>query len=82
MGTGDQFDSAVRRHDARIAALGMTIWVGSEPTFTDRRAQSPEWLHKALGGDKEQRAEAVLSSLCGCFPGGVVLRSVGRQYPG
>ena len=39
-------------------------------------------MHKALGGDKEQRAEAVLSSLSGCFPGSVVMRSVGRQYPG
>jgi uncharacterized protein (DUF2126 family) len=82
MWTSEAFEAAVRRHDARIAALGLTIWVGSEPTFTDRSAQTPEWLSTALGGDKEQRAKALLSGLCRRFPGGLVLRSVGRQYPG
>lgn len=82
MWTSEEFDAAVRRHDAQIAALGLSIWVGSEPTFTDRTAQSPEWLSQALGGDKEHRAMALLSGLCRRFPGGVVLRSVGRQYPG
>lgn len=78
----DGFDEAVRRHDLRIAESGLAIWVGSEPTFTDRHAQTPEWLHQALGGDKAQRAELLLGALCQRFPGGVVLRSVGRQYPG
>lgn len=78
----DAFDAAVRRHDARVAALGLTIWVGSEPTFTDRNAQSPEWLSQALGGDKSQRAEAVLGGMCRRLPGSMVMRSVGRQYPG
>jgi uncharacterized protein (DUF2126 family) len=82
MTTHEEFDAAVRRHDARITALGLTIWVGSEPTFTDRNAQSPEWLNNALGGAKEQRAEALLGGLCRRFHAGVVLRSVGRQYPG
>ena len=82
MWTSEEFEAAVRGHDARIASLGLTIWVGSEPTFTDRTAQSPEWLHQALGGDKEQRAKALLGGLCCRFPGGLVLRSVGRQYPG
>jgi len=36
----------------------LSIWVGSEPTFTDRLAQTPEWLHQALGGDKECRGIA------------------------
>lgn len=82
MGPHDEFDAAVRRHDSQIVALGLTIWVGSEPTFTDRNAQSPEWLSQALGGDKAQRAEALLGGICQRFPGSVVLRSVGRQYPG
>jgi uncharacterized protein (DUF2126 family) len=82
MSTTEEFDAAVRRHDARIAALGLTIWVGSEPTFTDRTAQTPEWLNTALGGAKEQRAQALLGGLCRRFPGGLLLRSVGRQYPG
>ncbi|MBL8350171.1 MAG: transglutaminase family protein [Burkholderiaceae bacterium] len=82
MSTPDDFETAVRRHDARVAALGLTIWVGSEPTFTDRLAQTPEWLSSALGGDKELRAQALLGGLSRRFPGGLVLRSVGRQYPG
>ena len=76
------FDAAVLRHDAGLAARGLTIWVGSEPTFTDRQAQSPQWLNRALGGDKEQRAQALLGDVCRRFAGGLVLRSVGRQYPG
>jgi uncharacterized protein (DUF2126 family) len=82
MPTAEAFEAAVRRHDARVTALGLTVWVGSEPTFTDRAAQSPEWLSQAVGGDKEARALAVTAALCRRFPAGVVLRSVGRQYPG
>jgi uncharacterized protein (DUF2126 family) len=82
MSMTEEFEAAVRRHDARIAALGLTIWVGSEPTFTDRNAQAPEWLNAALGGDKERRAKALLGELSRRFPGGLLLRSVGRQYPG
>ncbi|HRD96160.1 MAG TPA: transglutaminase family protein, partial [Rubrivivax sp.] len=82
MPTVDAFEAAVRRHDERLAALGLTVWVGSEPTFTDRHAQTPEWISQALGGDKEERALAVTAALVRRFPGAVVLRSVGRQYPG
>lgn len=82
MWPAEAFDAAVRRHDAQVAALGLTVWVGSEPTFTDRHAQTPEWLSSALGGDKELRARSLLARLCLRFPGGVVLRSLGRQYPG
>jgi uncharacterized protein (DUF2126 family) len=81
MWTIEAFDAAVRRHDIELAARGLTIWVGSEPTFTDRVAQAPQWLNRALGGDKEQRAETLLGDLCRRFAGGLVLRSVGRQYP-
>jgi len=76
------FESAVRRHDERIAELGTPVWVGSEPTFTDREAQTPAWLRSALGDDKERRAQALLRTLSRLMPGGLVLRSVGRLYPG
>jgi uncharacterized protein (DUF2126 family) len=82
MWTIEAFEAAVHRHDVELAARGLTVWVGSEPTFTDRTAQSPQWLNRALGGDKEQRAQGLLGGLCRRFPGGLVLRSVGRQYPG
>lgn len=78
----DAFAQAVREHDERLAAVGLEVWVGSEPTFTDRRSERPEWLHQALGGDKEARARALLASLGRHLPGGLVLRTLGRQYPG
>ena len=53
MGTETSFESAVQHHDQCLAKLGLAIWVGSEPTFTDREAQTPPWLNTALGGDKE-----------------------------
>ena len=58
METDEVFEQAVQRHDAQAAALGLPLWVGSEPTFTDRLAQTPAWLHAALGDDKEPRARA------------------------
>ena len=82
METDPSFESAVHRHDARVAELGLPIWVGSEPTFTDREAQTPAWLHAALGDDKELRARALLGTLSRLMPGALVLRSVGRLYPG
>jgi uncharacterized protein (DUF2126 family) len=82
METDDAFESAVQRHDALVAELGLPIWVGSEPTFTDREAQTPAWLHAALGDDKELRARALLGTLSRLMPGALVLRSVGRLYPG
>jgi uncharacterized protein (DUF2126 family) len=82
MPSPEAFEAAVRRHDVQLAARGHVVWVGSEPTFTDRFAQSSEWLSQALGGDKQPRALSVLAGLCRRFPGGLVLRSIGRQYPG
>ena len=82
MGTEKSFELAVHRHDQRIAELGLDIWVGSEPTFTDREAQTPPWLNTALGSDKEARAQALLRHLSSLMKGGLLLRSVGRQYPG
>lgn len=79
------FDRAVRAHDeavaAAISAMGLAIWVGTEPTFTDRFSEAPEWLSTALGEDKETRAEQLLCALQARM-GGLVLRTQGRQYPG
>ena len=30
------FEQAIKEHDRTIASAGIEIWVGSEPTFTDR----------------------------------------------
>ena len=78
----DSFAEAVQRHDALLRARGFDIWAGSEPTFTDRHSNEPEWTTQALGKDKVQRAERLLRGFHREFPGGVVLRTIGRQYPG
>ncbi|MBK6470991.1 MAG: transglutaminase family protein [Betaproteobacteria bacterium] len=82
MATTAPFEAAVREHDSRLAAAGVDLWVGSEPTFTDRTTQSPPWLNQALGGDKAQRAQALLVGLHLRRHCSLVVRSVGRQYPG
>ncbi|MDO9073900.1 MAG: transglutaminase family protein [Rubrivivax sp.] len=82
MGTPESFEADVRAHDARLAVAGLAVWAGSEPTFTDRAAQTPAWLNQALGGDKAQRAQSLLARLHRLLPGSLVLRSVGRLYPG
>lgn len=76
------FDRAVAEHDATVAALGLEIWLGNEPTFTDRYSHETEWLTGAVGDDKRRRAEALVATLAANAPGSAVLRSIGRQYPG
>lgn len=68
--------------DARISALGLTIWVGAEPTFTDRFSSAPEWLGQASGADKEARARRLAARLAAEAPGAALLRTLGRRYPG
>jgi len=76
------FDEAVRAHDAAVAAMGVPLWLGGEPTFTDRFSLAPEWLSAALGGEKEARARAFTARLAARVPGALVLRTLGRQYAG
>lgn len=77
----DTWESALATHDDRVAALGLDIWLGAEPTFTDRRSEAPEWLYLADGGDKAARAGAMLARLAS-EAGDLVLRTLGRQYAG
>lgn len=78
----DPFESAVREHDAAIAAAGLSIWHGAEPTFTDRGSEAPEWLYAAEGAAKEAKARDMVCRLHADFSPVVLIRSVGRQYPG
>ncbi|KOR31248.1 hypothetical protein TI04_01790 [Achromatium sp. WMS2] len=68
--------------DQRIKTLKLSIWLGGEPTFTDRFAQTAEWIGEAIGGNKELKARALAAGLLAAFPGGLILRTIGRQYPG
>jgi uncharacterized protein (DUF2126 family) len=78
----EAFDVAIEAHDAAVSALGLDIWLGNEPTFTDRFASSAEWLTAALGEDKYARAGRLLAAFASERPGCVLLRTLGRQYPG
>lgn len=82
MSEEDEFERAVREHDAAVGQAGLEIWIGSEPTFTDRFAVLPEWTTQALGEDKQKSAEDFARRLDAAFPGGALLRTLGRQYPG
>lgn len=75
------FELAIAAHDAAVSRLGIEIWLGNEPTFTDRYSTAPEWVTAAHGQDKQTRAERLLSHLAGEQPGCAVLRTIGRQYP-
>jgi uncharacterized protein (DUF2126 family) len=79
----DELLDEARALDATLSALGLTLWMGAEPTFTRRDSQEPEWLSYAEGGDKEARARALLLALAPRLAPGVVLtRVVGRHFPG
>jgi len=72
-----------RAQDEVLRGAGLEIWLGAEPTFTDRTSQDPHWLWMAEGGDKEARAAALLRELLASLASSFRLeRPVGRLYPG
>ena len=73
---------AIKKHDAAVAKTDLTVWLGAEPTFTDRSSEAPEWLRRAEGGDKSLRALAMLKRYCQDRSNPLVLRTIGRLYPG
>lgn len=79
--TPTTFEQAIRAHDDLIKRRNLALWIGAEPTFTDRFSEAPEWLCNANGPTKEARARQMLAEFLRQTPGGVVLRTLGRQYP-
>src|SRR6187549_3071334 len=74
----------IEAHDAAVAAVapGVEIWIGAEPTFTRRESQEPEWLWVAEGGDKEERAHALIAHLAPrLHPEASFEKVIGRQFP-
>ncbi len=69
-------------HDRALAARGLVVWAGAEPTYTDAASEDPQWLHAALGEDKRRRAAGLAAHLARSRPGAVLLRSAGRPYAG
>ena len=72
-----------RAQDEALARAGLAVWLGAEPTFTDRRSQDPHWLFRAEGGDKEERAESLLRAVVARLAASArLLRAEGRRFPG
>lgn len=79
--SASRLEEAVLAQDRALAGVGLEVWVGGEPTFTDRFSSSAEWIAEALGPTKEARARELVLALAATRPGCALLRSVGRQYP-
>lgn len=77
----DVIADALAKLDARIAAAGVTITVGAEPTFTRRESTEPWWLWQAEGGDKRAFADAVAAEIAKRIPGATAAACPGRHYP-
>jgi len=77
------FEAALAAQDAILARRALAIWIGAEPTFTDARSQEPWWLSEAEGGEKLDRARALLRALAPRLAGRARLaRLAGRHFPG
>lgn len=76
--------AASDRIDDAIAAAGLELTVGGEPTFASRiHPEKPEWNGAAVGETKLPQALALASALRKRLaPGGVVLHGFGKHYPG
>jgi uncharacterized protein (DUF2126 family) len=74
------FEEIIKAQDDLIDALEVNVWIGMEPTFTKRFAESPEWLSEALGPEKIGYAYDLLNEVYNQQPSGVVLHTLGRQY--
>jgi uncharacterized protein (DUF2126 family) len=78
----NSFDASICAHDEAVAASGIDVWIGAEPTFTNRQSESPEWLSEALGETKQDYACRIIEELRDRYPGSIILRTLGRQYAG
>lgn len=72
----NSFDAAIRAHDEAVAATGLDIWIGAEPTFTNRQSESPEWLSEALGDTRQAYACHIIKQLRDSYPGSIILRTL------
>ena len=74
---GNKVDAALKKQDVRLT-------MGGEPTFVslDER-EHDAWHYEALGGNKKRLGQDMLSRLRTRFaPGGVVMHTQGKWYPG
>ncbi|HEX9290683.1 MAG TPA: transglutaminase family protein [Anaeromyxobacteraceae bacterium] len=80
---GDAFLTELRAQDAILRRRGIALWIGAEPTFTDRRSQAPGWLFEPGGDEKPERAKALLAALARRLGAAAQVEPLaGRHYPG
>lgn len=85
--TDEQYDALLASADAvdaRIAAHGVVLTTGGEPTWTSREhPDKPEWQTGAVGPTKLGQGLRLAAELrTRLAPGGVVLQRAGKHYPG
>ena len=70
--------------DDKLAAAGITVTMGGEPTFNAREdVDMPEWNGDALGPSKWTHGLQLVDELRDrLFPGGLVQHRMGKWYPG
>jgi uncharacterized protein (DUF2126 family) len=72
-----------RLADQKLAAAKLILTQGGEPTFVPHDTAAPEWNIAALGPEKLLYARRLARELVATlFPGGAILQSFGKQYPG
>lgn len=72
-----------RLADQKLAAQGLILTQGGEPTLVPHDTSAPEWNIAALGPEKLLYARRLARELAATqYPGGVILQSFGKQYPG
>jgi uncharacterized protein (DUF2126 family) len=76
--------AAGARVDEVIAASGLVLTVGGEPTWTSREnPREPEWITEALGPTKWSQGLRMARELASRFGhGALVLHRMGKLYPG
>jgi uncharacterized protein (DUF2126 family) len=68
--------------DKKLAAEGLILTQGGEPTFVPHDTSAAEWNIAALGPEKLLYARRIARELAKTrFQGGVILQSFGKQYP-
>ncbi len=71
------------RLSAQLAARGVKLTLGGEPTFVPKDAEGPEWTYSAVGPTKLGYARAMAASLLrNALKGGVDFFTPGKSYPG
>jgi len=81
--TGHILDEQGRLADEKLSAQNLVLTQGGEPTFIPHDTTAPEWNIAALGPEKLTYARRLARELAATqFPGGVILQSFGKLYPG